>query len=61
MSKEKLESHLTHLKQKHATIDKTIKDGYTHYLTDKGLQKMKFEKAALKREIVDIEKQLAGY
>ena len=58
MNKEKLDHHLKHLKERHADLDKKIKEGYTHYLTDKGMQKMKFEKAAVKREIAEIEIKL---
>lgn len=58
MNKEKLKNHLESLKERHAGLDKKIKEGYSHYLTDKGMQKMKFEKAACKREIAEIEEQL---
>lgn len=58
MNAEKLQNHLESLKERHASLDKKIKEGYTHYLTDKGMQKMKFEKAAVKREIQEIEQQL---
>ena len=37
MNKEKLEHHLAHLKERHADLDKKIKEGYSHYLTDKNL------------------------
>ena len=58
MSIEKLQNHLETLKERHAALDKKIKEGYTNYLTDKGMQKMKFEKAACKREIQEIEEKL---
>lgn len=51
MNKEKLEHHIKHLQERHALLDKQIKDGFSHYLTDKSMQKMKFEKASIKREI----------
>jgi len=60
-SKEKLEHHLKHLQQRHAELDKKIKDGYTHYLDDEHLGKIKHEKLGVKREISQIEKQLAEY
>lgn len=55
MTAEKLQNHLESLKERHAVLDKKIKEGYTNYLTDKGMQKMKFEKAAIKREIQEIQ------
>ena len=53
-----LENHLSQLKEKHADLDKKIKEGYTHYLSDKNLNKMKFEKAAIKREIEITEQKI---
>lgn len=61
MTKEKLEHHLYHLQQRHAGLEKKIKDGYSHYLDDEHLSKIKHEKLGVKREIVQIEKQLAEY
>jgi uncharacterized protein YdcH (DUF465 family) len=58
MTTEKLQNHLESLKDRHAALDKQIKEGYTNYLTDKGMQKMKFEKASIKREIQEIEQKL---
>jgi hypothetical protein len=59
MTAEKLQNHLESLKERHAALDKKIKEGYTNYLTDKGMQKMKFEKAAIKREIEEVEQRLS--
>ena len=59
MNAEKLKNHLQSLKERHRDLDKKIKDGYSHYLTDKGMQKMKFEKADVKREIEQIERKLS--
>lgn len=53
-----LKSYIEILKERHRDLDKKIKEGYTNYLTDKGMQKMKFEKAAIKREIADYEQRL---
>ena len=61
MNKEKLEHHLTHLKERHAELEKKIKDGYSHYLDDEHLGKIKHEKLGVKREITEIQKQLAEY
>lgn len=58
MNAEKLQNHLESLKERHRDLDKKIKEGYTNYLTDKGMQKMKFEKASIKREIAEYEQRL---
>ena len=58
MTMDKLQNHLESLKERHVALDKQIKEGYTNYLTDKGMQKMKFEKASIKREIQEIEQKL---
>ena len=49
------------LKQQHAELEKKISDGYTHYLDDEHLGKIKHEKLGVKREITQTEKQLAEY
>jgi hypothetical protein len=58
MDRTKLEHHIKHLEERHAGLEKKIKDGYTHYLTDKSMQKMKFEKAHVKREIEETKTKL---
>ena len=61
MNKEKLEHHLKHLKEQHAGLDKKIKEGYSHYLDDEHLGKIKHEKLLVKRSIASTEKLLAEY
>ncbi len=61
MYKDKLQHHLKHLEERHAELEKKIKDGYSHYLDDEHLGKIKHEKLGVKREITEIEKQLAEY
>jgi hypothetical protein len=61
MNKEKLQHHLIHLQERHAELEKKIKDGYSHYLDDAHLGKIKHEKLGIKRDITQIEKQLAEY
>jgi hypothetical protein len=61
MNKEKLEHHLRNLQERHTQLEKKIKDGYSHYLDDIHLGKIKHEKLGIKRDIVQIEKQLAEY
>ena len=60
MNKEKLEHHIKHLEERHAELEKKIKDGFSHYLTDSGLQKIKFEKAGVKRELEETKTKLKG-
>ena len=59
--REKLEHHLKQLQERHAELEKKITDGYTHYLDDEHLSKIKHEKLGVKREITKVEKQLAEY
>ena len=61
MNKEKLEHHLKHLEERHAELEKKIKDGYSHYLDDEHLGKIKHEKLGVKRDIEKTLKQLAEY
>jgi hypothetical protein len=61
VNREKLQHHLKHLEERHAELEKKIKDGYSHYLDDMHLGKIKHEKLDVKREITKIEKQLAEY
>jgi hypothetical protein len=61
MNKEKLEHHLKHLQERHAQLEKKIKEGYSHYLDDAHLGKIKHEKLGIKRDIAQTEKQLAEY
>ncbi len=61
MNKDKLQHHLKHLEERHAELEKKIKDGYTHYLDDEHLGKIKHEKLGVKRQITEIQKQLAEY
>lgn len=53
MNKEKLQHHLKHLEERHAELEKKIKDGYSHYLDDEHLGKIKHEKLGVKREITE--------
>ena len=61
MNKEKLQHHLKHLEERHAGLEKKIKDGYSHYLDDMHLGKIKHEKLGLKRDIEHTKKKLAEY
>ena len=61
MNKDKLQHHLKHLEERHAELEKKIKDGYSHYLDDMHLGKIKHEKLGIKRDIEDTKKKLAEY
>jgi hypothetical protein len=61
VNKEKLQHHLKHLEDRHSLLEKKIKDGYSHYLDDIHLGKIKHEKLGVKREITKTEKQLEEY
>jgi hypothetical protein len=53
-----LEDELVELEQHHRRLDESIKRGYTNYLDDASLGKMKQEKLAIKRSIEFIKKEL---
>ena len=53
-----LEMELKELQARHKTLDENIKRGYTNYLGDQHLGKMKQEKLMLKRQIVELETKL---
>jgi hypothetical protein len=61
VNKDKLQHHLKHLEDRHAELEKKIKDGYSHYLDDMHLGKIKHEKLGIKRNIEKTLKQLEEY
>ena len=61
MNKEKLQHHLKHLQERHTLLEKKINDGYSHYLDDMHLGKIKHEKLGLKCDIENTKKKLAEY
>ena len=61
MNKDKLQHHLKHLEERHAELEKKIKEGYSHYLDDAHLGKIKHEKLGIKRDIGKTLKQLEEY
>jgi len=61
VNKEKLQHHLKHLQERHTLLEKKINDGYSHYLDDMHLGKIKHEKLGLKRDIENTKKKLAEY
>jgi hypothetical protein len=50
--------HLEALKLKHKDLDKQCSLGYSNYLNDTDLNKMKMEKAHVKAEIQQLEQEL---
>lgn len=54
MNTEKQLSHLESLLQRHTKLDEDIKQGYSNYIDDEHLSKMKHEKLVLKREITEL-------
>ena len=50
--------HLEALKMKHKDLDKQCSLGYSNYLNDNDLNKMKTEKAHIKAEIQQLEQEL---
>jgi len=53
-----LEIELKELQVRHKELDENITRGYTNYIGDANLTKMKQEKLLIKRRIVAIEAQL---
>ena len=53
-----LEYKLADLEQRHKQLDENIKRGYTNYLDDAHMGKMKQEKLQIKRSIESIRVQL---
>jgi len=57
MNTEKLLQHIRTLEEEHLILDSHIKDGYSKFINDTDLNKMKFEKLELKREIETLKQQ----
>ena len=58
MDRIQLEDELVELEQHHRRLDEQIAKGYTNYLDDASLGKMKQEKLVVKRSIETIRKKL---
>jgi hypothetical protein len=58
MNRIALEDELNELELVHRKLDENIRRGYTNYLDDSSLGKMKQEKLIIKRSIETIRKQL---
>ncbi len=51
MNTEKLLQHIRDLEEEHLILDSQIKKGYSLFVNDDDLSKLKFQKLQLKREI----------
>ena len=51
MNTEKLLQHIRDLEEEHLILDSRIKEGYSLFVNDDNLNKLKFQKLNLKREI----------
>jgi hypothetical protein len=58
MDRISLENELEKLEQHHRRLDENIERGYTNYMDDSSLGKMKQEKLVIKRSIENIRAQL---
>jgi hypothetical protein len=58
MDADKLQNHIAQLEEKHQLLKQQITDGYSHYLDDVYLGKLKLEKLIVKRQLENIRKQL---
>lgn len=58
MDRNALEDELYELEQIHRRLDNNIARGYTNYLDDASLGKMKHERLIVKREIERVREQL---
>jgi hypothetical protein len=54
----KLQHHIKHLEEKHALLESKIAEGFTHYLDDVHLSKMKQEKLAIKQQLEETKTKL---
>jgi hypothetical protein len=57
MSKEKLFNHIRNLEEEHLILDSQIKEKHSHFVNDADLNKMKYQKLQLKREIETLKHQ----
>jgi hypothetical protein len=55
-----LELELKELEELHQTLDRNIINGYSNYLADPYLNKMKQEKLIIKREIESVRSKLSN-
>lgn len=57
MNTEKLLQHIRALEEEHLVLDSQIKDGYSQFVNDADLSKLKYHKLQIKREIETLKHQ----
>jgi len=57
MNTEKLLQHIRDLEEEHLIFDSQIKEGYSLFVNDADLSKLKYHKLNLKREIETLKQQ----
>jgi hypothetical protein len=57
MNTEKLLQHIRDLEEEHLILDSQIKEGYSLFVNDADLSKLKYHKLNLKREIETLKQQ----
>lgn len=58
MDADKLQHQIAQLEEKHQLIKQQVADGFTHYLDDVHLGKMKLEKLIIKRQLEEAKTKL---
>lgn len=58
-TKDKLEGHLAHLKEKHHEIDKLLLEADEHWEENQRINNLKKQKLHIKDEITRLEKQMS--
>jgi hypothetical protein len=59
ITKEKLENHIAHLKEKHHEIDKLLLEADEHWEDNQRINNLKKQKLHIKDEIARLEKQVS--
>jgi len=57
MNTEKLLQHIRTLEEEHLILDSQIKEGYSQFVNDADLSKLKYHKLQIKREIETLKHQ----
>jgi hypothetical protein len=52
------QDRISQLEQRHKQLDESIKNGYTNYLDDVSLSKMKQEKLYVKRQLTELKNNI---
>jgi uncharacterized protein YdcH (DUF465 family) len=60
ITKEKLQNHIEHLKEKHKEVDKLLIEADAHWEDNERINNLKKQKLQIKDEIARLEKQIGG-